>query len=76
VVARNVCVGKWLNTYWHANPAMLQLKDNLTNAEPHFVAIPGSHPRAADFRLKKDSAAWALGFQQIPLEKIGPQIRD
>ncbi len=32
LVARNVCVGKWLHVYWHATPEMLLLENNLTNA--------------------------------------------
>ena len=72
VVARNLCVGKWLNVYWHATAQMLRLEDNLTNAEPEFVRQPGDECRAADFALKPDSRAWKLGFQKIQLEKIGP----
>jgi hypothetical protein len=72
VVARNLCVGKWLNVYWHATAQMVRLEDNLTNAEPEFVRQPGDECRATDFALKPDSRAWKLGFQKIPLEKIGP----
>jgi hypothetical protein len=72
VVARNLCVGKWLNVYWHATAQMVRLEDNLTNAEPEFVRQPGDECRAADFALKPDSRAWKLGFQKIQLEKIGP----
>ena len=38
VVARNVCVGKWLHVYWHATPEMLLLENNLTNAITSFIA--------------------------------------
>ena len=38
VVARNVCVGKWLHVYWHATPEMLLLDNNLTNAITSFIA--------------------------------------
>jgi hypothetical protein len=81
LVARNVCVGKWLNVYWHATPQMLRLDNNLTNAEALFVRLPDEQTPArsdrdlqpADFALKADSAAWPLGFQSIPFEKIGLQ---
>ncbi|MEA3208161.1 MAG: hypothetical protein QOE70_1218 [Chthoniobacter sp.] len=36
-------------------------------ADPKFLA-----PEKDDFRLAPDSPAWALGFQAIPVEKIGP----
>jgi hypothetical protein len=36
-------------------------------ADPKFIA-----PEKDDYRLAPDSPAWALGFQPIPVEKIGP----
>ncbi len=36
-------------------------------ANPQFVA-----PEKDDYRLQPDSPAWKLGFQTIPVEKIGP----
>ncbi len=71
VVARNICIGKWLNTYWHATPGMLLLENNLTNAAPSFVHPPSKPAQAGDFALKSDSPAWNLGFQPISLDKIG-----
>ena len=71
VVARNLCVGKWLHVYWHATPAMLFLENNLTNATSSFVHPPGDPPRAQDFALQRDSPAWKLGFQPIPFDQIG-----
>ena len=71
VVARNVCVGKWLNVYWHATPEMLRLENNLTNAQPGFVAEPGDQARATDFALRPDAPAWKSGFKEIPLKEIG-----
>jgi hypothetical protein len=67
-VVRNICVGKWAETVWHARPEWLTQQDNLVGADPRFVA-----PAKQDFRLQPDSPAWALGFQRIPVEKIGPQ---
>jgi hypothetical protein len=66
LAARNVCVGKWLEVGWHAKPEWLKLENNYVGADPGFVA-----PDKMDFRLKKDSPAWAIGFQPIPFEKIG-----
>jgi hypothetical protein len=71
VVERNICVGKWLKEYWHAKPGMLLVQNNLTNATSSFVRPPGNPPRATDFTLRHDSPAWKLGFQAIPLDKIG-----
>ena len=73
VVARNICVGKWLNVYWHATPQMLRLENNLTNSNPHFVQHLTDLSRPADFALTPDSPAWKLGFQKIPVEHIGPR---
>jgi hypothetical protein len=73
VVARNICVGKWLEAGWHATPQMLRLENNLTNAEPRFVNVIGDSARAKDFALKRDSSAWKLSFQKIPVEQIGPK---
>ena len=36
-------------------------------ADPHFLNAPRD-----DFRLAADSPAWALGFEPIPVERIGP----
>ena len=70
-VAHNLCVGKWLKEYWHATPGMLRAENNLTNAGSQFIHPLPESPCAADFALKRDSTAWALGFQPIPLDKIG-----
>jgi hypothetical protein len=71
VVARNICVGKWLKEYWHATPGTLLLENNLTNAASSFVRPPGDPAQVRDFALRPDSPAWKLGFQPIPLDKIG-----
>jgi hypothetical protein len=70
VVEHNICIGKWLNVYWHAKVEMLTLRNNLTNAETSFQFTPGGQS-ATNFVLKSDSPAWSMGFQRIPLEKIG-----
>lgn len=70
-VVQNVCVGKWLDTGWHATPEVLRMESNLTNASSSLVNQPNDQSTAKDFELKKDSPAWALGFQRIQVEQIG-----
>jgi hypothetical protein len=71
VVARNVCVGKWLEAGWHSTEAMLRLESNLTNATASLARPVNDASKAADFVLTPDSPAWKLGFQRIPVERIG-----
>jgi hypothetical protein len=40
--------------------------DNLADTDPLFV-----DPAKGDYRLKPESPAVALGFKEIPFEKIG-----
>ncbi len=55
-----------LDIVWGAKEDDVTVIHNLVNADPHFV--DAEH---RDFRLRLDSPALALGFQQIPAEKIG-----
>jgi hypothetical protein len=71
VVERNVCVGKWMTEHWNAKPGTLLARNNLTNAAASFVRAPGNPARAEDFRVRRDSPAWKLGFEAIPLNRIG-----
>jgi hypothetical protein len=71
IIARNICVGKWLEAGWHATRQMLLLENNLTNAASSLVSATNDQSRPTDFALKKDSPAWTKGFQRIPLEQIG-----
>ena len=68
---RNVCVGKWVEVHWYATLEMLRQEKNLTDAASSLAKPPNDQSPATDFELKKDSPAWALGFQRIPLERIG-----
>ena len=75
------------NLYWHVGGLDLAKTDraitpagnlakwqalgfdkNAVIADPMFVA-----PDKGDFRLKPDSPAFKLGFQPIPMERIGPK---
>jgi hypothetical protein len=66
LIARNICVGgRWGDFEAKARP-MVDFRDNLLDQDPRFV-----DPEHLNFQLKDDSAAFRLGFQKIPLEKIG-----
>ena len=66
VVARNICwKGRWDEIDGKARP-LVAMKDNLVDVDPRFVDAA-----SLDFRLRQDSPAWKLGFQPIPLDKIG-----
>jgi hypothetical protein len=68
VIARNVCVGKWLEVGWHGKPDIFEVRDNFVTTDPKQVGSA-----AAGFRLPKDSPAWKDGFQPIPFDQIGPR---
>jgi len=65
-VARNLCVGKWLEIHWRATGEMVDERDNLCGARHHFI-----DPDNLNFQLHDDSPAYALGFERIPFERIG-----
>lgn len=66
VIARNIFHGgRWDGIHAAARP-YVELADNLIDEDPRFV-----DPAHGDFRLRDDSPAWALGFERIPVEKIG-----
>lgn len=68
LIARNVCVGKWLELAWHAQPEWFNVRDNYVGAEVGLVA-----PDQMDFRIQPDSPVWKTGFQPIPFAQIGLQ---
>jgi len=63
-IVRNVCRGSWLKL--RAPRDLFTIQDNLAAADPGFI-----DPDDMNFQLQDDSAAWELGFQPIPLERIG-----
>ncbi|MBL9137103.1 MAG: right-handed parallel beta-helix repeat-containing protein [Verrucomicrobiales bacterium] len=74
-VSRNVCVGKWTKVYWHAQPEHLLLRDNWVGVDPGFARpIGGGEVPVTDFALQPDSPVWKLGFEKIPVDRIG--LRD
>ena len=69
IIARNVCVGKWLEAGWHAKTNIVTLRDNYVGLDAGVVSA-----EKMDFRIRKDSPVWQTGFQWIPVEQIG--LRD
>lgn len=66
LVARNICVGgRWDEIEPKAKPGVT-LTNNLVDQDPLFV--DAAHE---NFQLRDDSPAYKLGFQRIPIEKIG-----
>ena len=66
LIARNILVGgRWGDFEDRAKP-MVTFQDNLLDQAPLFVDAANR-----DFRLRDDSPALKLGFQPIPIERIG-----
>ena len=74
-VLRNVSIGgTWDGV--HAEARRYQtIESNLVDVDPRFAAPDrigeGKHPRAVDFALRPDSPAWDIGFEKLPLQRIG-----
>ena len=65
-VRRNIStVGVWQAVEPSAR-AGVTFEDNLVDQDPSFV-----DPAKMNFQLQTKSAAWALGFQKIPVDQIG-----
>ena len=63
---RNISIGgRWLDVEEKAME-YVRFESNLVDEDPHFVDVD-----KGDFRLRADSPAFALGFREIPVEKIG-----
>ncbi len=66
VIARNISVGgRWDGFQAQAMP-FIHFENNMIDEDPHFVDRDG-----ANFQLRDNSPAYELGFERIPLEKIG-----
>ncbi len=66
LIARNICVGgRWGDFEGKAKP-LVKIEDNLLEQDPRFVDAARQN-----FQLQDGSPAFKLGFQRIPLEKIG-----
>ncbi len=66
-ISRNVRIGGgWLDLLDGLTPHDAGVHDNLTEGDPGFIA-----PTRGDFRLKPDAGAKAVGFQPLPLARVG-----
>jgi hypothetical protein len=66
LIAHNICVrGRWGDFETAAKP-LVTFQDNVLDQDPRFV-----DPEHHNFQLKDDSPAYKLGFERIPLDKIG-----
>ncbi len=65
-IARNVCVGDWLEIGWHAQRELFDVRDNFVTKDMKHIGGPET-----DFRIPKNSPAWEKGFKPIPFGKIG-----
>ncbi len=68
ILARNVCVGRWLDVGWRADASILRLADNYVTLERVNIG-----PESRGFPPRPGSPAWRMGFQRIPFEQIGPR---
>ena len=67
LIARNICVGgEWEDIEDAARP-LVRFESNLLGQDRHFV-----DPAHGNSQLRPDSPAFKLGFQRIPIERIGP----
>ena len=66
VVARNLCVGKWLELGWHAQADVFEVRDNQVGPDPGFVNVA-----KMDCRLKEGAGPLPPGFQPVPFEQMG-----
>lgn len=70
VMATNISYNNLSFGYYEQNAnTNTTVVNNLTNSDPLFVDYA-----ARDFNLQAGSPAWALGWQRIPLECIGPVV--
>lgn len=72
LIARNVSDGgKFITLRQYATATHARQEDNLVNQDPKFA-----NRARGDFRLRKNSPALRLGFQQLPLREIGLEADD
>ena len=58
--------GEWLELTSKVPRNIITVEDNLITADPGFIDLAN-----LNFQLKRDSPAYRLGFESIPMEKIG-----
>jgi hypothetical protein len=65
-IVRNISVGgRWIDLYDNLTDKVVTIRDNITEGDAGVEVTPKG------VRLRKDSPAFRLGFQPIPVEKIG-----
>jgi hypothetical protein len=70
VISHNIFSGgRWLELTGDVDRHQVTFENNIIKTDPGFVDLA-----SLDFRLKSDSVAYKLGFEQIPIEKIGMKI--
>jgi len=66
LIARNICVGgRWEEIEKKTRP-FLRMEKNLVSVEVGLVS-----PEKGDYRLRKDSPAFKIGFRPLPIDKMG-----
>ena len=66
VISRNICVGgRWGDLEAKAKP-LVTFHNNLIDQDPGFLDC-----EHGNFQLKDDSPAFSLGFQRLPIDKMG-----
>jgi len=66
VAAGDVVKETWWDDIERGIRVLVKIEGNLINEDPQFV-----DPQSGNFQLRDESPAWKLGFQRIPVEKIG-----
>ncbi|GBC94525.1 hypothetical protein HRbin16_00309 [bacterium HR16] len=65
-IVRNISVGgRWIDLYDNLTDKVITIRDNITEGDAGVEVTPKG------VRLRKDSPAFKIGFQPIPVEKIG-----
>lgn len=65
-IVRNISIGvRWIDLYDNLNDKIVTIRDNITEGDAGVEVTPQG------IRLRRDSPALKLGFQPIPIEKIG-----
>ena len=66
VISTNICCGgRWVAIEESCFP-YISVENNLLEKDPEFVDV-----KARDYRLRSNSPAWKIGFQEIPPGDIG-----
>lgn len=65
-IIRNISVGgRWIDLYDNLTDQIVTIRDNIVDGDAGVEVTPKG------VRLRKDSPAFKIGFQPIPVEKIG-----